>query len=202
MIEPSNVKQFYDENKDKVFYYLTSTVKNVDNCEIREVKPDCYCNMILWYYPKDNTDVRKITKFNSSWLNIFETKEDAYKALEYYKSLYSGFRRTPYLSISTLIDHAETLRKIEQAIDDGLKEFDNYDGIDFVDVSANGIQIRLHHKQIKNYTYGNQYTIHYDFSNAEEAPKEVIEHFKTIDNPADVQRMLRFIADGEKYGWD
>ena len=202
MIEPQNTKLFYEENKNKTFYYLKSNVKNVDSCEIKEVKPDCYCNMILWYYPKDNTDVKKITKFNASWLNIFETKEDACKALEYYKSLYSGFRRTPYLSVSTLIEHCDELRRIEQEIEDGLKDVENYEGIDFVDVSANGIQIRLHHKQIKNYTYGNQYTIRYDFSNADEAPKAVIEHFKEIDNPADVQRMLRFIADGEKYGWD
>ena len=201
MNQPSDIKKFYEENKDKTFYYLLSSCKKC-NGEIKEVKPDYHYNIILWYYPRNDVDVKKITKFSADWLDIFETKEEAEKAAEHYQSLYAMFKYTPYVSIRTLLNHAEDLHKIEQEITDGLKDRENFEGIDFCDVSAGGIQIRIHHKQIKNYTYGGQYTILYDFSNAGEAPKEVIEHFKKIDNPKDVQSMLRFIEDGEKYGWD
>lgn len=201
MREPENKKEFYEENRDKTFFYLSSRCKNIG--EIKEVKPDYYYNMILWYYPqKDITDIKKITKFNADWFDIFETKEAAEEAFKYYSSLYGMFKYRPYLSIKMLINHAEQLHKIEQDIEEGLKDNENFEGVDFCDVSAGGIQIRIHHKEIKNYTYGGQYTILYDFSNADDAAQAVIEHFKEIDNPKDIKIMLDFIADGEKYGWD
>ena len=145
MREPENKKEFYEENRDKTFFYLSSRCKNIG--EIKEVKPDYYYNMILWYYPpKDITDIKKITKFNADWFDIFETKEAAEEAFKYYSSLYGMFKYRPYLSIKMLINHAEQLHKIEQDIEEGLKDNENFEGVDFCDVSAGGIQIRIHHK--------------------------------------------------------
>ena len=80
--------------------------------------------------------------------------------------------------------------------------FENYGGIDFCDVNAGGIQVRIHHNSISGYTYGQQKTILYDFSNIDEIPFEVVREFVRIDVPEAIQREKKFIADGEKYGWD
>ena len=50
---------------------------------------------------------------------------------------------------------------IESQINKCLCGFENFQGIDFCNVGAGGIQIRGHHKQIKGFTYGSQPTIKY-----------------------------------------
>ena len=112
------------------------------------------------------------------------------------------FQRKPYVRQDTLNKYKDTMLYIQNKISDFLYDHENFDGIDFCDVSANGIQIRGHHKEIGGYTYGAQITIKYDFSNIEEVADEFVEHWKQLDNPSDVARYKSFLADGERYGWD
>lgn len=112
------------------------------------------------------------------------------------------FWRKPYVKQQTLIEHKDDLLKIEKQINDGLKDYPNFLGIDFCDVSAGGIQIRGHHKAIKGYSYGSQPTIKYDFSNKDEVAQDFIEMWKSEDTPSKVRHFQNFIEMGEKYGWD
>lgn len=112
------------------------------------------------------------------------------------------FRYTPFVSDDTIDEHCEDLVKCEKLINKLLNGFSNYNGIDFCDVGANGIQVRIHHKQIKGYTYGNQITIKYDFSNIDEVPYQVVKEFIDNDTQDKVNAQKEFIEFGEKYGWD
>ena len=87
-------------------------------------------------------------------------------------------------------------------INTALKDYPNFDGVDFCDVGANGIQIRGHHKQIGGYTYGYQFTIKEDLSDIAEKTQEFIDMWKVEDTPAKVSKFNEFISFGEKYGWD
>lgn len=87
-------------------------------------------------------------------------------------------------------------------INTALKDYPNFDGVDFCDVGANGIQIRGHHKQVKRYTYGNQLTIKEDLSNIIEVTEEFIDMWKQLDIPEKVQKFIDFLEMGKKYGWD
>lgn len=112
------------------------------------------------------------------------------------------FRFKPYLRGWAMVERRDDLLKLQDYIEEALKEFPNFLGVDFCDVGARGIQIRGHHADIKNYTYGDQPTIKYDFSNMYDAADEFIKMWKQIDNPESVRKQLDFIAMGEKYGWD
>ena len=103
---------------------------------------------------------------------------------------------------NTSEENIKKLKKAAKKINKALSDYPNFDGIDFCDVGANGIQIRGHHKQIEKYTYGNQPTIKYDFSNIESATQEFIEDWEKIDNPENIKGFKKFIADGERWGWD
>ena len=91
---------------------------------------------------------------------------------------------------------------IQEDIKKKLKGYENFLGIDFCDVSASGIQIRGHHKNIKGYTYGEQPTIKYDFSNINEVIKEFVLMWWEKDNDAEIAKEKDLISFGEKYGWD
>lgn len=91
---------------------------------------------------------------------------------------------------------------IESQIDKCLCGFENFQGIDFCNVGAGGIQIRGHHKQIKGYIYGSRPTIKYDFSNIEEVICEFIDMWRRNDTSEKIMKEKRFIYFGEKYGWD
>ncbi len=114
------------------------------------------------------------------------------------------FKGTKYKSY--LLDAYEHYRNLfEMAIDainQGLVEYSNFDGVDFCDVNANGIQIRGHHKEIDKYTYGKQPTIKSDLSNIMSASKEFIDMWKTMDTPEQVRSFKDFLEMGEKYGWN
>ena len=94
------------------------------------------------------------------------------------------------------------MKQIEYRTDELLADCESYNGIDFCDVHAGGIQVRIHHKQIKGYSYGHQVTINYDFSNMDEVPELVTRVFKYYDTSDQVKTMKSYIAQGEKYGWD
>lgn len=133
---------------------------------------------------------------------VFFSVEDAENACVEYKGRFESFKKVPYLSHEFIEKHYKELKTIEDLIYKLLSGFENFDGIDFCDVGAGGIQIRLFHKQIKGYSYGAQITLNYDFSNKEDVPFLVAKEFVRTDNRESVLAEKEFIEFGEKYGWD
>ena len=107
-----------------------------------------------------------------------------------------------HLSESTIDEHMDELLRIQDTIIEKLKDYPNFYGMDFTDVNAGGIQIRGHHRNINGYSYGDQPTLKYDFSNIDECIEDFVEGWKRCDNPKDFITFKRFIEDGQKYGWD
>lgn len=135
--------------------------------------------------------------------NLFENENDAQERLKYLDTIYNKtFKYKPFLKEEKLTKNLSELQYIENEINNRLSDYINFKGIDFCDVSAGGIQIRGHHKEIKGYTYGNQPTIDYDFSNCEEVIDQFVDMWKELDTPERVESQKRFIADGERWGWD
>ncbi|UNY48727.1 hypothetical protein P9294_gp012 [Bacillus phage FADO] len=134
--------------------------------------------------------------------NLFKTEKEAEERFDNLTRLYGHFKYKPFLKEEILRDNLTTLMAVEFSIDRALSDYPNFDGIDFCDVSAGGIQIRGHHKEIKGYTYGGQPTIKYDFSNYVDCVSEFVEMWKELDTPSRVKSHQEFLADGEKYGWD
>jgi len=113
------------------------------------------------------------------------------------------FTFQPYIGDNTYLNHANDLLDIQGKIYDQLADCENFVGVDFCDVHAGGIQVRGHHKLVKNYSYPSaQPTIKYDFSNKDEVVSEFVTGWKNADNKDDVDSFLRFVAANEKYGWD
>lgn len=108
----------------------------------------------------------------------------------------SDFLKKPMLE-----KHKEDFERIRQRITEALKEYENFDSVDFVDVNANGIQISGKHKKTGNY-YFLTVTIKYDFSNVDEAIEEFVNGWKEFDNPRHISDFLWFLEMGRKYGWD
>lgn len=114
----------------------------------------------------------------------------------------NNFQRKPYMKDKMLEENYDKLIYIESEINKQLANFEGFDGIDFCDVSAGGIQIRGHHKEVKGYTYGDQITLKYDLSNSEEAIELFVEMWKEQDTPKNLKEYKDFIAAGERWGWD
>lgn len=114
----------------------------------------------------------------------------------------SKFTYKPYLKQHILLAFEELLLDIQDRIIEELKDHPNFLGVQFVDVSAGGIQISGFHKDIVGYSYGSQVTIKYDMSNAYEAADLFIKKWKEADTEANVNSFKRFIKDGEEYGWN
>lgn len=113
------------------------------------------------------------------------------------------FTFQPYIGDDTYIDHANDLLHIQSKIYGQLEGYENFAGVDFCDVHAGGIQIRGHHKKVSGYTFpATQPTIKKDFSNMEEVIDEFVKVWKSADTDDNIDDYLRFIAAGEKYGWD
>ena len=99
-------------------------------------------------------------------------------------------------------DRKEDFDKIRQMIADKLKDFPDFNGVDFTDVGAGGIQICGKHKKIRGFYYSGMPTINYDFSNITEAVDDIVEKWKQADNPTSVEAYKKFIADCTRWGWD
>ena len=193
---PISERQFCSDNAGKVFYYVDGGKHAPEN--IKQVTP-VYSKTVR------QTFWKLLNEGRDAWLgydSIFENESEAEQFVKTVKHIRSQFRHDPYVSNTMLLKHFEDFKDIENKIEDGLKDYPNFDGIDFCDVSAHGIQVRTHHKAFEKYTYGSQFTIEYDFSNKDEIPNLVINNFKNNDNEKDVKSQKRFIAYGEKYGWD
>lgn len=100
-------------------------------------------------------------------------------------------------------NYEEELEFIRFQINQRIKNKDNFLGVDFSDVSAGGIQVRGHHNLIKGYCYPFSFpTLKYDFSNVEEVIDEFVYMWDSSNNDKNINDAKRFLADGNKYGWD
>lgn len=187
--------------KEKVFYYVGSRNSKQQKFEIKKCRlTDFGYKNPLWKFSEKTGSECGIF---SDWGNIFDIWEEAKKECKRRNTLYrEGFYQIPYVKLETLEKYKDKMLYIENTINKYLKGFENFQGIDFCDVNARGIQIRGHHKEIKNYTYGQQLTIKYDFSNVDDVIWDFLKMWGEVDNPQAIKRERVFIADGEKYGWD
>ena len=140
----------------------------------------------------------KFKKLDELHLSFIEAKEIKRK----YNTMISKFDFHPYMKIEMIEEHFKELLFIQNDIHKKLKGYENFLGIDFCNVGANGIQIRGHHKDITGYTYGEQPTIKYDFSNIKEAISQFVNMWFEYDCDEYISREKGIIAFGEKYGWD
>ena len=182
-----------------VFYYVESPCGKM--CKIIPCKIE-NCNNVYFIREFDENFVLKNWSQHLDWESLFLNRDEADKLVLERNNRIKTFRYIPYLSHKRIEEHFSELVKCEKLINKLLDNFENYEGIDFCDVHAGGIQVRIHHKQIKGYTYGHQHTIKYDFSNIEDIPILVASEFIKIDKPEYISAELKFIKDGEKYGWD
>lgn len=114
---------------------------------------------------------------------------------------FTGTSHSSYL-LDGYIEYTPIFETAIAEINTALKDYPNFDGVDFCDVGAGGIQIRGHHKQIEGYTYGSQPTIKEDLSDITEKTQEFIDMWKAEDTPTKVSKFKEFISIGKKYGWD
>lgn len=182
--------------KDKIFYYVSS-ITGVELCDIQECKiKRSSDSLIVSFIGKDYGQY-------VSWENLFLDYEEAKKEMNYRNDLKTtGFFITPFVSLEKLKKNKKEMLFIEKKINEELKDFPNFLGIDFCDVNANGIQIRGHHKEIKKYVYGNQPTIKYDFSNYKEIIVEFVEMWKKLDNDKNIYEEKKYIRLGESNNWN
>ena len=107
-----------------------------------------------------------------------------------------------YLKEPILTERKDDFDEIRQRIADALKDFEHFNGVDFVDVYADGIQICGKHKQIQGFYYSAMPTIEYDFSNVDEAVNRFVTAWKDVDNPTSIEEYKKFLKDGARWGWD
>lgn len=181
---------------DKIHYYVETNEKIV-KCLLKKSNS---MDMII-PLKEDGTLENYSRSFDAK--NLFDNKQDAAARLEYLDKLYNQtFKYKPFLKEEILVEHLDKLIHIQNEINKKLEEFPNFTGVDFCDVAAGGIQIRGHHAEIKGYTYGNQITIKYDFSNYLDCIGQFVEMWKEHDVSEKVREYDRFLRDGEKWGWD
>lgn len=138
----------------------------------------------------------------TKWDHLFETEEEAQETANLYNETIKCFDHVPLIDIKKLVANREALINIQNKINEKLKNHPNFDSIDFCDVGANGIQIRLHHKQIDGYTLSEQATLKYDLSNIEEVIDTSVNNFIAFDTEDNIKGYKEFLAEGDKYGWD
>lgn len=190
-----NWNQMVKENKDKLMWYVDSHDFVIKKCVLSS-----HYNMIR-LCKEDETYENCSRSYGSE--NLFNTKKDAQIRLNYLNKIYlETFKYKPFLSESIITENFDKLLYIEKSIGDQLLEYPNFEGIDFCNVNAGGIQIRGHHVKIKGYTYGNQPTIKYNFANYKEVVNEFIDMWKRYDTLDNIREEQNFIYEGEKYGWD
>lgn len=198
-----NIKLVVKRFKNKVFYYVSDFNKPKYSFKPCMLSEKSYIDFPFVRF--FNEEMKLDTRYSqgADWKRLFDSFEEAEKEVKRINSLYfDGFYQKPFLKIETLERYKQDLLKIENDINKLLKGFENFKGIDFCDVSAGGIQIRGHHKQIKGYSYGDQPTIKYDFSNKDDIVIDFVNMWYKNDKAEAIRKELAFIAAGEKYGWD
>lgn len=180
------------------YYYVDFSELKIYECILGENSTG---DFYIEYYSEDNEEVRIKVNFNKN--NLFKNLNEAKGRLKYLKELYIGnFDYRPFIRDDMLIKHYQELMYIQNEIHKRLAGYENFNGIDFCAVGVLGIQIRGHHKKVDGYSYGQHITIKYDFSNVEQCIDEFVEMWKESDTPEKVESMIRFIEQGEKWGWD
>ncbi len=197
-------KQLLELFSQRVFYHVTggkNIEPNLKPCVLSKTHEWNEEHPIVVYFD-DEMCLQKYSAF-ARWEDLYDGWEEADKQVKHINKLYTkGFWRKPYVKRETLEKFKGEMVRIEKLINEGLKDYPNFLGIDFCDVNANGIQVRGHHKEITTHTYGNQPTIKYDFTNKNEVINDFIEMWKELDVPDEVRRYKDFIDFGNKYGWD
>ena len=196
-------QQILDAFQNRVFYHLNMHGNNI------KITP-CILDRSGSWHPDTPfiTCFSKDWKLDSfslavSWSQLFDSWEEADFQNKHINKLYNkGFWRKPYVSISTLEKYKGEMIRIEKLINKELVDYPNFLGIEFCDVHINGIQIRGHHKEINNYSFGLQPTIKYDFTNKNEVITEFVEMWKQHDTPENVEKYKKLIISGENHGWD
>lgn len=200
-------KELLDLYKQRVFYHI---LKHSKGQGVLKAKPCILSRNSAWnplhpmvtYFDEDMRLCEGSDKY-AEWQDLYDGWEEADKFVKHIDKLYTkGFWRRPYVTIDTLEKYKGEMVKIEKRINEELKEYPNFLGIDFCDVSAYGIQVRGHHKQILTHTFGKQPTINYDFTNKEQVIQDFVQMWKVNDTPEDVIRYKDFIYFGNKYGLD
>lgn len=184
---------------NQIYYYVSDSIEQfkIHKCKLIEKE---FIFPTIRLYTNEGLNSHAQSYDNR---NLFNNEKDAEKRKNYLNKLYyNTFKYNPYVKEDLLVEYIGKFIYIEEKINNGLKDHPKFNGIDFTDVSAGGIQIRGHHKEIKDYSYGNQPTIKYDFSNYKKCIDEFIEMWKEYDTPERVESKKRFIAAGEKWGWD
>ena len=146
------------------------------------------------------SDLIVFSRFHAN--NLFDNKADAIARQSYLKDLYNSFKRTPYVTSNKIENNLTELLTIEYEITKQLATHSYFDGIDFCDVGAGGIQIRGHHKKVHGYVFSSQITIKYDFSNWEECIEKFVDEWKSSDTEQKVKEYKNFLDAGDLWGWD
>ena len=119
---------------------------------------------------------------------------------DYYRNDKLG-KHFHFLKQSTIDNHLQDLINIHNSICFILSQYPNFDGLDFYDVSAGGIQVRLFHKEVTGYCYFS-ITVKYNFSNKQEVIENAIETWKELDTDEHLKSYQSLLEFGNKYGWD
>lgn len=171
------------------------------------MKPNKYDNE-YWYVQlvHNKVEIHTIPKSQKSVYKqdyIFYTYEEAEQCKNnLHKMYFETFQRKPYVRVEKLVPYYSKLVEIEISIIEQLSDYPNFDGIDFCDVCASGIQIRGHHKLVRGYCFGSQPTIEYDFSNYKDCITEFVEMWKSKDNKKVLEQYNSFLEAGDRWGWD
>ena len=110
-----------------------------------------------------------------------------------------------FLPVEVVINHKKDLIRIYNAIVEALKEYPDFDGIEFFAAFDTGIRVDLHHKKYHGYIYAGQPVIKYDFSNSEEVINQAVKIWQNSENPEYLKNYLdfqQFLDWGDKYGFD
>lgn len=169
--------------KNNICYRVRQRSPNVCSFEIIPV--------IMCDFPITSSDI------------LYDTYDKASEAVSRYKSLYyDGFTHMPYADLDFLIKHKDDLLKIQSGIESLLKENKDFDGITFIDRGSEGFQIKAKNKAVKGYYYISSPNIEKDFSDIDSIVNHFVEMWNTYDNKEEVESFSRFVAAGNKYGWD
>lgn len=107
-----------------------------------------------------------------------------------------------YADAEEIEQHDTEVQKIITELNEALSKHETFQKIDFCDVSAGGIQIRLFTKAEPGCSIGEQQTILHDWSNVDEVIANTIAEYERVDTPERIQQFKEFMEFGRKYGWD